>query len=282
MKKSIKETIVLFSKGAVIGVANIIPGVSGGTLAVVLGIYDRLIESIAKFFEKPEKRKEYMFFLMKIFCGAGIAILLLANLMSFLLENHFHKTMFAFMGLILGGIPLVIRSHGDMRIRSSRILAFILGIMLVLFISSGIATGSSDISVKEGGSLLSAVSLPLMFVSGFFAGGAMIVPGISGSFILVLLGQYSLILTAIKQFAVKPIAVLAIGAIIGILTFSKGIEICLEKIPACTYYFILGLIIASLYKIFPGFPVKGSDVFSCALTFFAGIGVSYFLSKVKT
>ena len=83
MKKMIKETVVLFLKGGVIGVANIIPGVSGGTLAVVLGVYDRLIEAISKFFTESSKRKSYILFLLRIFVGAAAALLLLAKLSIF-------------------------------------------------------------------------------------------------------------------------------------------------------------------------------------------------------
>lgn len=279
MKRSIKETVVLFLKGGVIGVANIIPGVSGGTLAVILGIYDRLIEAVAKFFQNPAKRKEYIFFLAKIFLGAAIAILLLAGAMDFLLTNHYEQTMFLFMGLILGGIPAVVRSHRDMKIRTTRILAFVLGMIIVLGLAIGGKEYGAANMLAADATFSDTRACFMVMIAGFFAGGAMIVPGISGSFILVLMGQYAFIIAAIKELAVKPIGFMAVGAAVGILVFSKIIEACLEKIPALTYYFILGLIFASFYKIFPGLPQGNVPLLSCAGTFVAGTIATYFLSR---
>jgi len=279
--KFIKETVVLFVKGGVIGVANIIPGVSGGTLAVILGIYDRLIESIACFFKKPEKRLEYTFFLMRLFAGSALAVLFLANVMDFLLTQYFHETMFLFMGLILGGVPVVIRAHKDMKIRTSRILSFVLGMFIVLGLSM-LAKESAVIDASRPSAfVLDNRALLMILIAGFFAGGAMIVPGISGSFILVLLGQYAVIIAAVKTMAVKPLIFMVVGVAGGILVFSKIIETCLEKIPSLTYYFILGLIFASFYKIFPGVPVNRLAMFHSAAAFIAGAAISYLLSKIS-
>ncbi|MBD3426000.1 MAG: DUF368 domain-containing protein [Candidatus Omnitrophica bacterium] len=280
MKKSISETLVLLLKGGGIGIANIIPGVSGGTIAVVLGIYDRLIEAISKFFERPEKRGEYVLLLFRVFFGAVVAVGLLAKVMDVLLKEYFHETMFLFMGLILGGIPSVVRSHGDMKIRTSRILAFIVGMILVLGISLiGEAKGQGQVmslsNIEGVGPYL------MLLIGGFFAGGAMIVPGVSGSFILVLLGQYAVVIAAIKDFALKPIGAVSLGAIAGIIIFSRIIEFCLERIPSKTYYFILGLIFASFYKIFPGKPDEAISIFYCSVVFIGGTALSYFVSRLN-
>ncbi|MFH1797808.1 MAG: DUF368 domain-containing protein [Candidatus Omnitrophota bacterium] len=280
MKKIVKETIVLFVKGCAIGVANIIPGVSGGTIAVILGIYDRLIESIANFFENPSRRGEYILFLFRIILGAVTAIILLANVMSFLLTNYFYQTMFLFMGLIIGGIPAVLTSHSDMRIRISRILTFVLGMLMVLSLS--IASKwpcEASVSFSSGMAVVDIKTLFVILLSGFLAGGAMIVPGISGSFILVLMGQYALIINALKNLFITPLIFFAIGASTGILVFSKIIKKCLEKGPALTYYFILGLITASLCKIFPGIPEGATPLLFCAAAFLTGGSISYCLSK---
>ena len=279
--KFFKETAVLFIKGGVIGLANIIPGLSGGTLAVVLGVYDRLIEAIAHFFQNAERRWEYISFLVRIFAGAAISIFFLSNLMDFLLGYHFNQTMFLFMGLILGGIPPIIRAHEDMKIRTSRILAFVLGMIVVIGLSmlarDCIQPNISAISFT----VLDNKALLMILIAGFFAGGAMIVPGISGSFILVLAGQYAVIIWAVKTLAFKPLICMAIGAVSGILVFSKIIEICLEKIPSLTYYFILGLIIASFYKIFPGVPMNKFAMLYAIGAFVCGTALSYGLSKIS-
>jgi len=276
-----KETVILFIKGGVIGLANIIPGLSGGTLAVVLGIYDKLIETIAHFFRKKEKRWEYIGFLSRIFAGAAFSIFFLANIMDFLLEYHFNQTMFLFMGLILGGVPPVIRAHEDMRIRTSRILSFVLGLIVILGLSmlgrECVHPGISALSVN----MVDNRTCLMILIAGFFAGGAMIIPGISGSFILVLLGQYAVIIAAVKTLTIKPLIFMAVGAAAGILVFSKIIETCLEKIPSLTYYFVLGLILASFYKIFPGMPVNKLAALYSISAFACGIGISYLLSKMS-
>lgn len=267
-----------------IGVANIIPGVSGGTLAVILGVYDRLIESIACFFGPSGKRKEYCIFLAKISIGAGAAILLLANVMDFLLARHFHLTMFAFMGLILGGVPSIWKAHGDMSVKTTRVLAFVCG-MTVVLVPSLLGSGTEDAAMSGPGPAGLSVSswhgyLTLLF-AGFLAGGAMIVPGISGSFILVLMGQYAVIISAIKALSVPPLLFVAAGASAGVLVFSKIIKVCLEKAPAATYYFILGLIAVSFWEIFPGIPMSAPVFLLVPVTFLCGAGVSFFMAKIS-
>jgi putative membrane protein len=281
MIKNIRKTLVLFLKGGAIGVANIIPGVSGGTIAVVLGLYDRLIEAISDFFTKPDRRREHFMFLFKVFAGAAVFLLLLANLMDFLLKEYFAPTMFLFIGLILGGIPAVVRSHGDMKINLSRLFFLICGVIFITGISF---FGGADTYALVSADKLTSISargVIMLVLAGFLAGGAMIVPGVSGSFILVLIGQYALIVAAIKALAVKPLFAVAAGAVAGILVFSKIIDVLLKKVPAGTYYFILGLISASIYVIFPGVPYGWIYGLYCAIALIGGTLLSWVLSSWK-
>jgi putative membrane protein len=282
MQAKIRTGAILFSKGMVIGVANIIPGVSGGTLAVVLGIYDRLIEAISNFFSRSGKRKEYALFLATVFAGAGSAVVLLANLMTYLLEFHYQVTVFAFMGLIAGGIPAIWRAHSDMKINVPRLAAFLIGAALVILPTfldvEARKTGmASNGGVAEFGL---AVLMTLLF-AGFMAGGGMIVPGISGSFILVLMGQYGVIMSAIKGMMVVPLMFVGAGAATGVLVFSKIIEGALKKMPSGTYYFILGLVMASLWVIFPGKPSNMQTALTSGVVFLAGAGLAYYMSKIS-
>ena len=273
------NTILLVIKGGFIGIANIIPGVSGGTIAVILGIYDRLIESIASFFSNPLKRKEYFLFLTKIFIGAGVSIVLLANIMDYLLKEQFNPTMFLFMGLIIGGIPIFVKTHDDMKISINRGLSFVLGISIVLglaFLSKKYTQAESvdpEAIITIGGYLI-------VGIAGFLAGGAMIVPGVSGSFILVLMGQYGIIITSIKNMDLKVLMIVGVGAICGVLIFSKIIKFLLKKNPALTYYFILGLIAASLFEIFPGMPLSNAGVLTGCCALFLGVITPFLLSKL--
>ncbi|MDD5070227.1 MAG: DUF368 domain-containing protein [Candidatus Omnitrophica bacterium] len=282
MLARIKTTVILFIKGMVIGVANIIPGVSGGTLAVVLGIYDKLIEAISNIFARPEKRKAYAIFLATVFLAAAIAIVFLANLMNYLLAFHYHLTLFAFMGLIAGGIPAIWRANPDMKPTGSRLVLFLIGVALVIIPALwGSETKGFAMAGNGGVAELSLTSYIFLLFSGFMAGGGMIVPGVSGSFIMVIMGQYGLIISAIKGFVVLPLLVVGAGAAIGILVFSKIIETALKKAPAGTYYFILGLVIASLSVVFPGIPSNLKTAIVGGIVFFAGTTVTYFMSKIS-
>jgi putative membrane protein len=280
-KKRIKETIILLLKGGAIGVANIIPGVSGGTLAVVLGVYDKLIEAISLFFESPDKQKEYSLFLVKVFIGAGLSIVLLSNVMDFLLNQQFSLTMFTFMGLILGGVPSIWKAQDDMNVSLMRVVSFAFGAVVVLFpifLGAGAEeTGSLKI---EGATVLSVHDYIMLILAGFLAGGGMIIPGISGSFILVIMGQYSTIIAAIKNFAFVPLFFVAVGAMSGIFIFSKIIKVCLDKAPSVTFYFIMGLVIASACALFPGFPGSSGAVLFSVFAFVVGLATAYLMSKV--
>lgn len=283
MQAKTRTFAILFIKGMVIGMANIIPGVSGGTLAVVLGIYGKLIEAISNFFSKPEKRKAYAIFLATVFLGAGSAIMLLANLMTYLLANHYQLTVFAFMGLIAGGIPAIWLAHPDMKTNGSRLASFIIGAAIVIIPSI------LDIETQETAAANSSAVLEFslagyggLLFAGFMAGGGMIVPGISGSFILVLMGQYAVILSAVERFAVVPLMFVAVGTATGILVFSKIIETALKKSPAGTYYFILGLVTASLWVIFPGMPSSVTTALAGGVVFIAGAVLAYFMSRISS
>jgi putative membrane protein len=282
MNAKIRTGTILFTKGMVIGAANIIPGVSGGTLALVLGIYDKLIEAISNILIRPGKRKEYAVFLATVFAGAGSAVVLLANLMTYLLANHYQVTVFAFMGLIAGGIPAIWRAHPDMKTNGPRAAAFLIGAALVIiptFMDSEAhkTAMANDRGVPEFGP---AVYITLL-VAGFLAGGGMIVPGISGSFILVLMGQYGIIMSAIKGFVVAPLFFIGAGAATGILVFSKLIDTALKKMPAGTYYFILGLVMASLWIILPGTPTNATTALAGGVVFLAGGGLAYYMSRLS-
>jgi putative membrane protein len=274
--------------GIAIGIANIIPGVSGGTLAVILGVYDRLIEAISEFLSNKEKRKSNLLFLFKIGIGVSVGIFAFAKLISFCLETFPKPTAFFFMGLIIGGIPVIYKSHTNMKPSIKKIVFFIIALFIILILS--LFTASKGVPISPGE--VTAGLAIFMFVSGFIAAGTMVVPGISGSFMLLLLGSYSTIIGAVSSledniFALKGLLVnkeglaawlgsnqpllsslktdflilgmVFLGAVVGIIVFTRVIHICLKTKPVYTYYVILGLIVGSLFKIFPGisFDVTG-------------------------
>jgi len=283
----IKHNIRIFLIGVAMGVANIIPGVSGGTIAVVFGIYEELMDSLGNFLTDKTKRWQYIKFLTVLFTGALISIVSLARVLSWSFENYPLPTVYFFLGLIIGSIPVVIRSHPEMKPNFYRILAFFIGLLAVIILalmqdrSGGEVTGAEIVSL--------GMSDYLYFIfSGAVAASAMIIPGVSGSFILILLGVYWEVLSALSgltstllnsgftsdmMIKLSILGSLLIGIIIGILVFSKIMSWALKNSPSLTMYIILGLIVGSIYQIFPGF-VLSSDGLLALVTLIIGLVIS--------
>jgi len=135
LKKELEHYIRTFWVGGAMGVANIIPGVSGGTLAVVFGIYEELMQALGNFVTDKENRWKYITFLAVLFSGSLLAILGLAPVLSWSFKNHPLPTVYFFIGLIVGSIPVVLKSHDDMKPGPSRIISFLIGLGLVIILS---------------------------------------------------------------------------------------------------------------------------------------------------
>lgn len=275
---NLKHEIRILLIGAAMGVANIIPGVSGGTIAVVFGIYEDLMEALGNFLTDKSKRWQYIKFLTVLFSGALISIISLARVLSWAFEYYPLPTVYFFLGLIIGSIPVVIKSHPDMKPSASRVTAFFIGLVAVIVLallqhgSGGDATGAEITSLSIGDYLY-------FIFAGAIAASAMIIPGVSGSFILILLGVYWKVLGALSGLTttllsdgftsemivkVSVLGSLFIGVVIGILVFSRIMSWALKNHPAVTMYMILGLIVGSLYQIFPGFEISLQGVASLA------------------
>jgi putative membrane protein len=275
----LKDTFKLMAKGGVIGIANIIPGVSGGTMAVVMGIYEPLIEAIGNFFSNREKRKTYLLFLLKVLVGAGVSVLILSWVMDYLLTYYEAYTYLFFIGLIAGSIPSIYRTHPEMKLSVASVIAFAAGMALILGMFYSFP---ENLQVKESGPVsLNFQKAFMLFVSGVLSGGSMIMPGVSGSFILVLLGQYHLVIKAVKHLDVIPLFFLGMGIALGIWVFAKLIDFFLKNFPKETMYFILGLLFSSLIPIFPGIP-SGivALLLSVAITI-GGVWISLRLGREK-
>ena len=245
-----KDKIVLLIYGITMGVANIIPGVSGGTVAVTLGIYDQLVEAVGTFLTDRERRWEHVRFLSLLACGAVIGVFLLAWIIEYALTNYHAWTLLFFMGLILGSMPSVVRMHrtrkGD--IQFVHALALTLGLGGVLLLGgepSGIAAAT-----PPGGHHCYV----MVAVASFCAGGAMILPGISGSLILLLFGQYEHIVQAIMAVDLATLATVALGAILGMLILARILSQALRRYRDPMHFFIIGLVGGSFVVLYPGMP----------------------------
>lgn len=242
-------------KGMVVGVANIIPGVSGGTMMVSMGIYDKLIHCLTHLFKEF---KESMKFLIPLFVGVGIALVGLSFLIQPAFEHFPLQTSCLFIGLIVGGLPAAWKKVKGKGIRISYIVPFLIFFALVV--------GLALVGEKEGNAadltfgLWSCVKL---FVVGIIASATMVIPGVSGSMMLLLLGYYNPIVSAIKDFVtalasfdmqgiLQGCGVLVpagLGIVVGIFAIAKLIEIVFEKFPMQAYWAIIGLIVASPFAV---------------------------------
>lgn len=246
MDFNFKEIILIFLRGLFMGSADIVPGVSGGTIALITGIYERLIFAISsiKFsFIKPLLKGNLSEFKTKLIeeidfelfiplaLGIGIAFITLAKVISYLLDTHTAYTFSFFLGLILASAYILYTKLDDLNIKLIVITA--IGIIL-----SYIFVGLNPIATNH--------SLIVIFISGLIAICAMILPGISGSFLLLLLGQYQYMLNALNSKNLIEIFVFCIGALIGILGFSKLLNYLLEKYESATMAFLIGIMLGTL------------------------------------
>ena len=238
-------------KGMLIGVANIIPGVSGGTMMVSMGIYDKLIHSLTHLFKEF---KESMKFLIPIFIGMGIALVGLSFIIEPAFEHFPLQTSCLFIGLIVGGLPAMWQKVKGKGMKISYMIPF-----LVFF---AVVVGLAAMGEKEGNAAdltFSLWSVIKLFVVGIIASATMVIPGVSGSMMLLLLGYYNPIVGAIKDFVTALVSFniqgilsgcgvlvpAGIGIVAGVVAIAKLIEVIFEKFPLQAYWAIIGLIVAS-------------------------------------
>ena len=249
------KNIMLVIKGFIMGIGNIIPGVSGGTLALTLGIYEKFIEAISHFFDKL---KENIKFLVPIFLGIGLSLLTMSNVITEAFEHYPVPTAFLFMGLVIGGIPMLsnkVKKSKERKQVSSYIIALItFALVIVLAFSDQLfGSGLSDVTLKN----LDLTGYILLFLVGLVAAATMVIPGVSGSLVLMLLGYYLPVVNAIKDLThfnniVDNCLILipfGLGVVVGIVVIAKIIEWLLKKYEAKTYFGVLGFIIASIIAI---------------------------------
>ena len=246
MNFDLKEIILIFLKGLFMGSADIVPGVSGGTIALITGIYERLIYAISSIrfsFLNPLLKANFSDFKEKLFeeidfelfipliLGIGIAFITLAKVISYLLDTQTAYTFSFFLGLILASAYILYTKLENFNF--NLIIMSLIGIIL-----SYIFVGLNPIATNH--------SLIVIFISGLIAICAMILPGISGSFLLLLLGQYQYMLNALNSRNLVEIFVFGIGAVIGILGFSKLLNYLLERYESSTMAFLIGIMLGTL------------------------------------
>ena len=249
-----KDTIKIMLKGAAMGVAEVIPGVSGGTLAFITGIYERLLSAISSInlslisLWKTEGFKAVWaridgLFLVKLLAGMGIGFILGLKLIVGLLESHPVHIWSFFFGLILASIPLIgkqVKKWGGLEI-----ILLVFGAGLVYWVTIAAPSQGSE-------------HLFVVFIAGMIGVSALMLPGLSGSFVLLLMGMYTIIMPAIEEVTHHPLSpellvvlVFGLGMLGGLLTFAKVLSFTFKKYPNPTLAILTGFLIGSLNKVWP-------------------------------
>lgn len=247
-----KDKLLTIIKGFFLGVANIIPGVSGGTIAITMGIYEDLISSITGFLKDPKKSIKT---LLPIGIGAVLSILLMSKLISFCLDRFPAPTTLFFIGLIVGGIPLLTKKVKGVKITPLYAILFLITFSIIMVMTFSEAGGANlDLANINLGMIL------LLVLIGMIAAGCMVIPGISGSFVLMLLGAYKPIISTIGNLTnfgdlghnLSILMPFGIGIAVGIVGIAKILEYLFSKFETPTYFAILGFIFASVLSLFVG------------------------------
>lgn len=279
-----KEIVNIFIKGILIGSANVIPGISGGTMAFVLGVYERLTESIGCFFLKKEKQKEYVLFLSNIGIGIILGFLLFSRIVIYLLGINqpealglpfsYVPTFGFFLGLILGSIPILVNLQNDTKFSWQRAGLVLFGMLVIFGIGmlkpSNIIFQETYPIIRNFG-FVKLIMMPIerilwLFFVGILAAFTMVIPGVSGSALLVTLGEYGPILGYISDRSIIPIGAVSAGIGLGIVVSTIFMSKLFEKRPGATFYFVLGLVVTSCIQIVIRMINAEPSFFACVCT----------------
>ena len=254
--KKIKEYVVNFINGFCMALADSVPGVSGGTVAFILGFYDKFITSLDDLFRGNwEKKKKAIKYLLKLAIGWIVGFIIAVLFLASVFDKHIYEMSSLFIGFIVFAIPIVIKDEKDsLKGKYKNILFAILGALLVIIITylNRVVGGTFNIDTFNLATIL------YVFLAAMMAISAMVLPGVSGSTILLIFGIYIPIISKIKELlhfnlSVLPILIVfGLGVIIGILYFIKLLRKCLDKHRSATIYAILGMMVASIYSIVMG------------------------------
>ncbi|HAR7481374.1 DUF368 domain-containing protein [Staphylococcus aureus] len=268
-------------KGFAMGTSDLVPGVSGGTIALLLGIYNQFIASISGIFSR--RFWPSFTFLIPIIIGMLLAMGSLSNLFNYLLSQHHIPTMFFFGGLIIGIVPYLLKiSNYKTSFTTKHYMMVIAGIAILIVI-----TLMNNGDKHAGETLTLSTSLIIKyFIAGMCASSAMLLPGISGSFMLLVFGVYGTVMLAISEvvklnFAGLPILLaVGFGVLAGFIISSKIIQHFLTHHKLMTFALIIGFVVGSLFAVFPGLPTNIVMWFVSLVVFIIGFIVSLTLGRI--
>lgn len=262
--------IEILLKGLCIGGTMMVPGISGGSMAMIMGIYDRLIFSVSSFQKNVKKN---LLFLILFSAGGSLGMLLLSKPLSVVIERYPHLMLFFFMGIVAGSLPMMYKKAEVKRIQLSTVLYLVLGIAVVLLLK----LLPSDL--LQGQSQNGVVGFLMLMAAGVIAAIALVLPGISVSYMLLMLGLYEITIKAVSRFDFLLLIPLGLGLVLGVLGTTRLLETLMDKYPQPTYLMILGFMLGSVGELFPGVPTGLGWVF-CIASFVAGSGIISMVLKL--
>ena len=288
------KNIIEAIRGFCMALADSVPGVSGGTIAFVLGFYDKFINSIDAIISgDKENRKEALKFLVKLGIGWVIGMILAVLFLSSAFENHIYAVSSVFLGFIIFAIPVIIKEEKEsLKGKYKNLIFTVIGIIIVASITFFNPISGSGASIDVNNLNFGLGSY--IFICAMVAISAMVLPGISGSTLLLIFGLYIPIINAIKEFLhlnlnyLPVLMIFGFGVIAGALIIIKLIKLALEKCRTQTIYLIIGLMIGSLYAIVMGpttldVPQEPMNISTFSIIFFIiGGAIIFGLQKLKT
>lgn len=245
-----KDTLILIIKGMIIGIGQIIPGVSGGMLAITLGLYEKGVNAISNIFCDL---KENIKFLFTVGIGILISVVLFSKIIKFSILNFYLPTMLLFIGLIIGGVPSLLKKIKNFKSTSNKNIILTLIVFILIITTSLINTGN-NINFKN----INLFTYISFFIVGIIYAATMVIPGVSGTAIMMLIGYYEIVIEIISNLTnisktlsnIGIILPFALGLIVGIIGVSKLMNYLLKKHEVKTYYSILGLVLSSIVVMF--------------------------------
>jgi putative membrane protein len=246
-----KESLNNIKNGIILGIANLIPGLSSASIAEFLGIYAHIIKVIEEIFSfkfKP-KNKQSIKYLLELLLGMLTGFFLFAQIIRFLLVYCYDPTVLFIIGLIIGTIPILLRSASEYKVKYQDILICLITFLIIVFLPNAHALSQTQEIITK----ISLFKYIYLFFCGIISALVIIMPGVSVAFILVLLGCYHILLFGITTFHLPILIIFMLGFILGLFFCNRVIEFLLNKFFIITYYIILGLVLGSIIKIWPGF-----------------------------
>ncbi len=280
MRRELREHAGIYLRGLMMGACDVIPGVSGGTIALITGIYERLIGAISAIdpgllkhivhgdlgaFRRDFEKIDPLF-LVVLLAGIATAFLAMSGIILYLLGNHGVETYSFFLGLIIASAVVLFRE-----IRSPRVADLVF--LIIGTIAGFLLTGLGHLDAGH--------SLPMIFLTGMVALCAMILPGISGAYMTLVLNQYDFMLAALRSFAFPEIITFIVGGITGLLLFTKALKYLLKTYQTAMLAFLTGLMLGSARMLYEKAAVSGSILFDGGLFIIAGIAVIGMVEYVK-